>query len=95
MGVGGVRRGRRVFGHEIVVGPAIDFELAPVPRQNLGLDPREGVGVADRKLDAVLFSGAGEDFEDNGPAGRYFEPPFPGWFEGDCARRRRESLGLE
>lgn len=63
-----------------------------MPGQDLGLDSAEGVGIADGKLDTVLFSGAGDDFEDDGAAGGCFEAPFPGCFEGDCAGCRGDGL---
>lgn len=45
MRIGRVRRRRGIFRNEVVVGSSLDFELAPVPGEDLGLDAAEAVGV--------------------------------------------------
>lgn len=92
MCIRGVRRGRSIFRYELVVSPSIDFELASVPCQNLGFYCTEGVGIPKSKLNAILFSGAREGFDSDFAACRYFETPFPGWFEDDDAGRGVDGL---
>lgn len=73
-------------GDALVVGLALDLELAALPGEDLGARAREGVCRAGGELGAVLLSRAGEELDGEGTGVRGLEAPFLGGREGDDAR---------
>lgn len=90
--VGGVRRGCGILGDGVIVGAAVDLDVAAVPGEDLGLDAGEVVGDALGELDPVLLSCTGEQLDDEGGAGGDLEAPFPAGLKGDGPRGRGGGL---
>jgi hypothetical protein len=91
--VGGVVGRAGVGCDRVVVGAAVDLDLAALPCEDPGAGGPECVGVAGGELDAVLLSRAGDDLDDEGRGRGGVEAPFPAWSEGDDAGRGGLGLG--